>query len=113
MDDYTVQKNEIALLLRPCEPYESSHDLETAVIIPKDHDLPEHVMGNLIDIVTLMSSFLVVAMEDDYVYETVNDKRMEFLKEEYGDRLKGYEVVEGTDNKVIKLTPHTKTKGNA
>jgi len=118
---YKIEKDEIAIVLRPTELDEDgkwvSGELATGVALHPDAKFSDETFRQLIDIITLMGAFLEVSQHDDYIYDTVADVRDEILGEQLEEveeiRQSAYEVVEGTDNKVVRLTPYTKTKGSA
>lgn len=123
---YKINKDEIAIVLRPTELSDKGDiagegDLHTAVAVHPDTILSDKAVNFLLDIATLMGAFLAVAQEDDYVNEVVSNARDKLLTENFEEddedsfMMSGdlYEEVEGTDGKVVRLTPFTKTEGSA
>ena len=119
---YKIEKDEIAIVLRPTELDDKgnwvSGELATGVAMHPDAGFSDNTFRQLIDIVTLMGAFLEASQHDDYIYDTVADIRDELLGGHLDaivdeEKANMYEVVDGTDNKVVRLTPHTKTKGSA
>jgi len=113
---YTVKANEIAFIIRPVtfdKENKWSGDISTAIAMHEDSNLEADDISYLVDLVTLLSAFIDVIQYDEYVYDTVDERRTEMIELEFGKTPPIYEEVEGTDGKVIKLTIHTKTEGNA
>lgn len=117
---YTIKKDEVVLVLRPQQDGSKwNGSVETGIAFHEDNDFEKETLRSMIDLVTLMSAFLEVSQYDEYVYDTVADARDDMLRdmfefvEEKDDPLHTYEEVEGTNGKVLKLTPNTPTKGSA
>jgi len=115
---YKISKDEILLVLRPTEVDDDgnwvSGELATGVAMHPDAVFSDSTFHQLLDIVTLLGAFLEVSQHDDYVYEAVANARDSLMQDTLDDKQDSlYEVVEGTDNKVVRLTPYTKTKGSA
>jgi len=116
---YTIEEDDVAFILTPKLDKDGKWNgmLQSAVATHPETILDDPTMSRLIELITLISAFIDVVQEDQYVYDTVSERRDELLEEVgYGvddDDEEDYEVVEGTDNKVIKLTRFTKTEGSA
>lgn len=119
MTAYTIEEDDVAFILTPKLDKDGKWNgmLQSAVATHPETILDDRTMSRLIELITLISAFIDVVQEDQYVYDTVSERRDELLEEAgYGvdaDDEEDYEVVEGTDNKVIKLTRFTKTEGSA
>jgi hypothetical protein len=118
---YSIAEDEIALVLRPINLDENGDwegEVQTGFAVHGDSSFSDETFRYMFDLVTLMAAFLEVMQSNDYVYEAVATVRDEMLANEMGENIYGetdpkYEEVEGTEGKVLRLTPATPTKGNA
>lgn len=113
---YTVKPDEIAFLIKPVEFDDKgnwSGEIATAIAMHKDSTIKKKDLSHLIDLITMLGAFLDVMNYDDYVYDTVEERRNDIIDLEMKKRPPIYEEVEGTEGKVIRLTAFTKTEGNA
>lgn len=119
MSAYVIEKDTVAFLLTPI--LESNGEwrglLQSSMVMHPETELTKDMINSMFNLITMISAFMDVVQEDDYVYETVSDRRDEILdehQEELEDTQEdAYEVVEGTEDKVIRLTRFTKTEGSA
>ena len=112
---YTVRDDEVAIILRPIEKDKNGEwtgELSTGLVVGDSKQFKIEVMSYLVHLATLMGTFLEMTQEDDVLYNEVEERRNENLAIEKKEK-KVYEEVEGTQGKVLKLTKHTKTYGNA
>lgn len=118
MEAYKVERDTMAFLLTPVkdEKGEWNGMVNSALALHPDTELKGEVLATLFNLATLISAFIDVVQDDEYVYDTVTARRDEILEENYSDEEdeeEEYEVMEGTENKVIKITKFTKTQGSA
>ena len=113
---YCIRPDEIAFLIKPSSFDDKgtwTGDISTAIAMHKDNTLSKEDMAHLIDLVSLLGAFMEVIQYDDYVYDTVEERRNELINQATKDEPPNYEEVEGTEGKVLRLTAFTKTEGSA
>ena len=115
--DYDLTEYDYLMVLRPYENDDGEMFLSISSIVPhNDHpeDWPEFAVYSIL----LMSAAYSLMSEDDAFREVVNERLKVMVKEMESDEdedddapAKPYVKHEGSN--IIKLTPFTKTKGNA
>jgi hypothetical protein len=112
---YTLQDNEVGLILRPIfvEGEEDwSGEISTNIIMSGKGEIDTEVKMELLNIITLMSVFLEYGSENPDIMEEVEDYRDELMDKIMTEEMKeAYTTEEGSN--LIRLNPFSKTRGNA
>lgn len=117
---YELEDDEIAFVLKPMSfdaDGEWTGKLATGVAVGDNITLSEDTIKEVIALATLLSSFLDIVEEDDYIRNRVTEHRDQLLEEHLSNYVSDeepepvYETEQGSN--VIKLTRNTKTKGSA
>jgi hypothetical protein len=116
MTKYSVGKDEVALVLKPCSfdgKGRWTGELNTGLVVGELNMLSTDDTSYLVHLATMMGAFLELAQYDQDLYNLVEEHRNELVGYEDEEDTPLYEKVEGTDGKVLKLTRYTKTQGSA
>lgn len=106
-----LKPEDIAIVLRPVN-YEEAWDGEVAISLDmaEDTPLPHEVRMHILNMATMMSTFLDVAKENPDIYEIVEERR-NYLMGVEEDEEEGLDVVQ--DGNVYTLNKWSKTEGSA
>jgi len=117
---YELGDDEIAFIMKPLSfdaDGEWTGRLATGVAVGDNITLSEDTIKDVVALATLISSFLDVVEDDDYIRNKVTEHRDQLLEEHLSNYMSEeepepvYETDQGSN--VIRLTRNTKTKGNA
>lgn len=109
---HELEADEVAIVIRPLN-YEDDWDGDVAInlAIANNSPVPPEVQAHLLNLATMMSTFLDVANDHPDLYELVEDRRnflMDIVDEEEEEEL---DVVQ--EGNVYTLNKWTKTEGSA
>lgn len=118
---HSLREDQVALVLTPKDydnPEEWSGEISMSLAVHKESSIPIEILAHLMNMVTMMSTFLDMANEDPDLYDEVEEYRNErmgidgsdFFDEEDEEEEKPVVTVDGN---VYTLDKWTKTKGNA
>jgi len=109
---HELKEDEVAIVIRPMN-YEDDWDGDVAInlAIAKDTPVPPEIQAHILNLATMMSTFLDVANDYPDLYELVEERRnflMDIVDQEEDEEL---DVVQ--EGNVYTLNKWTKTKGSA
>jgi hypothetical protein len=109
---HELKADEIAIVIRPMN-YEDDWDGDVAInlAIAKDTPVPPEIQAHILNLATMMSTFLDVANDYPDLYELVEERRnflMDIVDEQEDEEL---DVVQ--EGNVYTLNKWTKTEGSA
>ena len=113
---YTLEDDEVGIILRPLYPKGKDTwegDVSTNIVMAgKANKIESDVKYDLLNIITLMSTFLDYVHQNPDVLEDVENYRDYLFEQTFQEDLKqAYTTEEGSN--VVKLNIFTKTRGNA
>ena len=118
---YELEDDEFAIIIQPINWEEEDGsdwqgDVTTAIGMSDTSVLPDFIARHVVDIATMMSTFLDVAADHPEIFALVQQRRDKLLEiyeseEDTPDSVKRPSVE--VDGNVYKLDAWTKTKGNA
>jgi hypothetical protein len=118
---YELDDDDVAIIIRPINWEEEDGtdwegDCETAIGMSDNSTLPEFISRHVLDITTMMSTFLDIAADYPEIFALVQQRRDEILSgydsdENTPDKLKRPKVEK--DGNVYTLNFWTKTEGEA
>lgn len=117
---YELDDDEFAIIIRPIDYTEEDGsdwqgNVETAIGMSDTCTIPVFISQHVMDIATMMSTFLDVAADHPDIYALVQQRRDKLL-EVYGDEDVPEQIKRPTvekDGNVYRLDFWTKTKGEA
>jgi hypothetical protein len=116
---YELDDDEFAIIIRPTNWEEEdgtdwSGDCETAIGMSDSSTLPEFISHHVMDIATMMTTFLDIAVDYPEIFALVQERRdklLDFYDEELPEKAERPTVKK--DGNVYTINKWTKTKGNA
>ena len=113
---YVMKDDEFAIIIKPVG-YEQEDgedwdgDVDTAIVMTNESTIPDVIAAHIMNIATIMTTFLDVAASHPDLYDFVEERRNELMG---FDEAEEEEIVEyEKKGNVITLTRFTKTEGNA
>lgn len=115
---YVVKDDEFVIIIKP-EGYSEEDgsdwagDVSTAVAMTNDSTIPVEIAAHIMNVATIMTTFLDVAATHPDIYDFVEERRNELMgileDEDDEEEIVEYEK----EGNVLRLTRWTKTEGNA
>lgn len=116
---YEMKDDEFAIIIKPVGYTEKDGndwdgDVHTSIVLTKDTTIPNLVAAHIMNIATMMTTFLDVAADYPDIYDIVEERRDELMGLEDDDFEDETETVEyERDGNVLRLSRWSKTEGNA
>jgi len=106
-----LKPEDIAIVLRPTNYEEDwDGDVDISLVMSEDTPVPLAVRMHILNMATMMSTFLDVAKDNPDIYEIVEERR-NYLMGIEEDEEEGLDVLQ--DGNVYTLNKWTKTEGSA
>ncbi len=110
--DHEFKPHDIAIVISPVD-YEDDWqgDVNISLAIAQDSPVPAEVQAHIINLATMMSTFLDVASDNPALYDMVADRRNALMELDQDDQEEGLDVAQ--EGNVFTWNKWSKTEGNA